>query len=94
MIAFSKPKYEVFFLLWVIFVTSAVVIWIRTTTVKATYEYVETQKEVKNLEQEIQTERVKWLKLTSTKRLEALAASMGLASPNLNQIAKLQPQKK
>lgn len=91
---FSKPKYEVFFLLWIIFLVSAAVIWVRTTTVKSTYDYVETQREVKNLEQEIQLQRVKWLKLTSTKRLETLAASIGLASPNLNQIAKLQTQKK
>lgn len=94
MITFAKLKYEVFFLFFWVFLIAGIVIWVRTTTVKNTYQYVETQKEVKMLEQEIQLQRVKWLKLTSTKRLETLAATMGLGAPRLEQIAKLQIHKK
>lgn len=49
------------------------VVWVRTATVKATYRYVQHEKEISQVQQELQDARIRWLKLTSPKRLEALA---------------------
>jgi hypothetical protein len=42
------------------------------------------------MEQETQALRVKWLKITSPKKLELLAEQLGLEPPKLSQNLKLQ----
>src|SRR5262249_7857740 len=81
--------------LWLItlFVFSAGVIWVRTATVRETYRYVQQEKELKRLQQELQAARVQWLKLTAPKRLDSLAARLRLAPPRLSQVLRYEPDK-
>jgi hypothetical protein len=61
------------------------VVWIRTATVKATYHYVQQEKELTGIGHQMQEFRIRWLKLTSPKKLEALALKMDLFPPTENQ---------
>lgn len=72
----------------VLFVLCAAVIWVRTLTVKETYVYVRLEKDARQLEQDVQAVRMHWLKQTSPKRLDALATSLGLRPPELQQVLK------
>ena len=65
------------------------VTWLRIATVKNTYTYVQNQKELNRLQQQLQSERVRWLRLTAPKKLEALASHLGLKPPKVEQILKL-----
>jgi hypothetical protein len=87
----SAKRRDLYALFALVFALAAGVIWIRTATVKDTYLYVQREKEYRRLEQEIQGVRVRWLKLTAPKRLEALAQSLGLMPPNRNQVLKYEP---
>lgn len=72
---------------------AAAVIWIRTSTVKDTYRFVQQEREYRRLQQEIQAARVRWLKLTAPKRLETMAKQLGLGPPRLQQVLKYEPEK-
>lgn len=69
-------------------IAACAVTWMRIATVKHTYTYVQNQKEVNRLQQELQAERVRWLQLTSPKKLETLARHLSLAPPKVDQILK------
>lgn len=84
-------KRELYCLLALVFAFSAAVIWVRTETVKDTYLYVQQEKELKRLQQELQAARVQWLRLTAPKRLDAIAQGIGLQPPKINQILKYEP---
>ena len=84
---------ELFTLLFLVFSLAAAVIWIRTSTVKDTYLYVQQERELRKLQQEIQAARVRWLRLTSPKRLEGMAHVLGLRPPALRQMLKYEPEK-
>ena len=90
MFTFRSLKHEAYALLLLVFMLSGLVIWVRTATVKDTYLYVQHERELRLLEQETQAIRVRWLKLTSPKRLELIATGLGLAPPKLHQIVKFQ----
>ena len=90
----TRHRREIYALLALLFVLSAGVIWIRTSTVKDTYLYVQQEKEYRQLQQEIQATRVRWLKLTSPRRLEELATRVGLQAPKMNQILRYEPEKR
>jgi len=84
-------KRELYGLLAGVFVFSASVIWVRTETVKDTYLYVQQEKELRRVQQELQAARVQWLRFTAPKRLDALALSLGLFPPKIHQILKYEP---
>jgi hypothetical protein len=86
---FDKNRRETLVLFSLLFVISAIVIWVRTETVKATYLYVRQEKQLRELTQDIQSVRVKWLKQTAPSRLEAMAPSFGLYAPNMEQVMKV-----
>jgi hypothetical protein len=86
-------RHEVIFWLFTLFSLSTVVIWIRTATVKETYHFVQQQRELKAMQQELQAARVHWLKLTAPKRLDSLAERLHLAPPRLSQVLKYEPDK-
>ncbi len=81
-------------LLWFILTAFAAVgmIWVRTATIKDTYVYVQQERELRTLQQEIQAARVQWLKMTSPKRLEAVAKHLGLVPPKVEQILRYEPE--
>lgn len=81
--------------LWLasLFFLSAGVIWVRTATVRETYRYVQQEKELKRLQQELQAARVHWLKLTAPRRLDGLAQRLRLSPPRLSQVLKYEPDK-
>lgn len=81
-----EKKSEMAFLCFCLFCLCAAVIWVRTATVKDTYRYVQQEKELYRIEQEIQTIRMRWLQLTAPKRLEGLAKTLELAPPRRQQI--------
>jgi orotate phosphoribosyltransferase-like protein len=66
-------------------------IWIRTVTVKETYSYVQYEKELRHLQQEIQETKVKWLSLTTPKRLELISKVLDLRSTDPSQILLYEP---
>jgi len=80
---------ETLCLLAIVFVLSALVIWVRTATVKYTYAYVRQEKELRELQQEIQRIRVRWLKQASPGKLEALAPKLGLFPPRFEQVVRV-----
>jgi hypothetical protein len=88
MVLTKKEKLELTLLLFLLFSAVSLLIWVRTTTVKDTYQYVHQERELRRLQELTQVDRVKWLRLTSPKRLEQLANSLGLAAPNLTQTYK------
>lgn len=68
-----------------LFALCAAVVWVRTSTVKATYHYVQQEKELGDIGRQIQDHRIRWLKLTSPKRLEALAVKLDLVPADPSQ---------
>ncbi|MFM8314403.1 MAG: hypothetical protein ACKOA8_08975 [Deltaproteobacteria bacterium] len=84
------PNRELVLLVATVFVLAAVLVWIRALTVKATYQFVAQERHYRQVEQETQALRVKWLKMTSPKKLESLAAQLGLEPPRLSQNLKIQ----
>lgn len=75
-------------LLVLLIVMSAVVIWIRTLTVKETYAYVRAEKDLRKMEQELQDARLKLIKLTAPSRLQNKAEEFGLVVPQVHQVIK------
>jgi hypothetical protein len=76
----------------VFFVLCGMVVWVRTSTVKATYQYVQHEKELSSVASEIQGDRIRWLKLTAPKKLEALAEKFELSPADSNQRIQYQPK--
>jgi hypothetical protein len=85
-------KRELTLLLVCVFILATALVWIRALTVKSSYQFVGQERQYRQLEQETQSLRVKWLKLTSPKKLETLASQIGLEPPKLGQNLKVQPQ--
>lgn len=92
MIQLNSPKRELTVLLTSLFILAAALVWVRALTVKTSYEFVGKEKQYRQLEHEIQTLRVRWLKLTSPKKLESLAGQLGLEPPKIGQSLKIQTQ--
>ena len=92
MIQENSPKRELTVLLASIFILASTLVWIRALTVKASYQFVGQEKQYRQLEQETQALRVRWLKLTAPKKLESLAGQLGLEPPKFGQNLKLQTQ--
>ena len=82
----SKTRIETIGLLFLVFAAAAAIIWIRTATVKDTYLFVQNEKELRKLAQEIQAVRVRWLRMTAPGKLEALAQSLELYPPKIDQV--------
>ena len=82
----QAQRREIWILLSALALVAVVVIWVRTATVKKTYEYVQHEKELRQLEQEIQALRLEWLKWTAPERLETLAAERELERPAPEQV--------
>jgi hypothetical protein len=82
----DKRKKEIALLVFLLFALCGGVIWIRTATVKATYHYVQQERELYRLEQETQAVRIRWLQMTAPKRLEGIARAIGLQPPKPSQI--------
>jgi len=72
---------------WILiqFILVVGMVWVRTANVKATYRFVQLEKELTQLEQEIQAGRVKWLQLTTPQKLEVLASRLELKPPHPDQ---------
>ena len=85
---------EIWTLLFFLCVVALSVIWVRTATVKKTYEYVQHEKELRQLEQEIQALRIEWLKWTAPEKLEGLAQKRELQRPDPQQVYRYVPEKK
>ena len=85
----SPGRGEFFLLLLLLVSVASAVIWVRTATVRETYAFVQQEKILKALREETQNLRLKWVKTTSPKRLEALAPGLGLQPPTLNQRLKI-----
>jgi hypothetical protein len=92
MTLFQNSRRGLYLLSLLLFILSTLVIWIRTSTVKGTYLYVQKEKELRRLEQDIQASRVRWLKLTTPKRLESIARGLGLKAPEMSQVLKYQSE--
>ena len=82
---FASSRLETLSWFALLFALCGAVVWVRTSTVKATYRYVQQEKELGGVGQQIQEFRIRWLKLTSPKRLEALAERFELVPPDPNQ---------
>ncbi len=76
-----------------VFILAAILVWILALTVKSSYQFVGQERQYRQLEQEMQALRVRWLKITSPKKLESIAAQLGLEPAKLGQNLKLQPSK-
>ncbi|MCB0416462.1 MAG: hypothetical protein H6617_11425 [Bdellovibrionaceae bacterium] len=82
----TKAKIEFYCLLATALVVAISTIWVRTATVRDTYSYVKQEKKLKNLQREIQYEKIRWLKLTAPERLERFADSLDLHPPRMDQL--------
>ena len=90
MLNLKTARQELSLLLVSIFILATLLVWIRALTVKSTYRFVGQEKEFRQLEQETQSLRVRWLKLTAPRKLESIASKIGLEPPKLGQTVKLQ----
>lgn len=88
-ISFTKHQSE--FILWLLatVVVSGIIIWVRIETVKNTYQYVQREKELQRLEVQLQSEKVRWLRMTHPSRLEELAKKLSMVAPTLSQYRKV-----
>jgi hypothetical protein len=90
----TRKKIEMLAWLGAFFTLCGAVVWVRTSTVKATYQYVQQERRLSQLGQEIRDFRIRWLKLTAPKRLESLAQKFELAPANANQRVLQTPKEK
>jgi len=74
-------KRQVMALSFLLFAVAALTIWVRATTVRSTYQFVQNENQLRLLEQENQVQRVKWIQLTTSANLERLAIKLGLRAP-------------
>ncbi len=87
-----QSKSETRLWLVLIFTLCGVMVWVRTSTVKVTYQYVQNQKELRGIDNKLQDLRIRWLKLTSPKRLEAQAAKLDLVPAVPSQYVRYTPK--
>lgn len=80
---------ELLLLLACVFCLASLLVWIRALTVKSSYEFVRQEKTFRQIEQDNQVLRVRWLKLTSPRKLESLATQLGLQPAKVGQKVKL-----
>ena len=90
MIRLGTFRRETLAVLSVFFVLAATIIWVRTTTVRETYLYVQQEKELKRAQDELQSLRVAWGRVTSPGKLQATAATLGMVAPSWSQVMKYQ----
>lgn len=84
----SKKRRELAFPIFCLLSVSASVIWIRTSTVKETYGFVQSEKRLVTAKQDIQSLRLKWTRLTAPQKLVGYAKELSLEPPRLDQIVK------
>jgi hypothetical protein len=84
-----RHRRESALLLSLLFLVCVAVIWIRTETVKVTYQYVLRERMYREVTQNTQVERLKWLKMTAPGKLETIAASLDLRAPAMGQVMKV-----
>lgn len=77
----EAPLFVTLFLL-----VGAALVWIRTATVQETYRFVALRNERKRVEEELAAQKVRWLRMTAPRRLEAMAGSLGLKAPTHGQL--------
>jgi hypothetical protein len=77
----EAPLFVTLFLL-----VGAALVWIRTATVRETYRFVGLRNERKRVEEELAAQKVRWLRMTAPRRLEAMAGTMGLKAPTHGQV--------
>jgi len=82
----AKLSKELIFLLFLVVLAAGFNVWIRTTTVMQAYQYVQQEKLLRQLQADVQSERVRWIKLTSPEELEKLAVALKLTPPESNQL--------
>ncbi len=81
----TNTKFETLAWFGALLALCGAVVWVRTSTVKATYRYVQQERELSITGQQIQDYRIKWLKLTSPKRLETLSQKFELGPASASQ---------
>lgn len=64
------------------------VTWVRTATVRDTYQFVQQEREFNRLQDALQEAKVRWSRVTAPQRLEVVARDIGLQPPRLNQRVK------
>ncbi|NDG27097.1 MAG: hypothetical protein EB120_07980 [Proteobacteria bacterium] len=84
----NPNKTELVILMAILFFSSSAVIWVRTTNVKATYDYVQKETALQQLKNEGQELRVKWTRLTSPQRLATLGTQLSMTAPSLGKTLK------
>lgn len=87
----TPTKFEIAVSTAVLFILSAAVIWIRTANVRATYEFVKLENELKLARQSEQELRIQWSKASSPQRLKKLSEELNLDAPKLSQLYRYQP---
>ncbi|NBT57744.1 hypothetical protein EBT16_03060 [bacterium] len=86
----TPTKFEIAVSTAVLFVLSAAVIWVRTSNVRATYEFVRLDNELKQARQSEQELRIQWAKASSPQRLKQLSQVLNLDAPKLTQLYRYQ----
>ncbi len=79
---------EIILIICVLLALFFMLIWVRTLTIKTTYNYAQNQRKLLELSNEIQQKKVMLLKLTSPQKLEILAKKLGLSPPGLERVVK------
>lgn len=82
-------KIEITLLILLLFVLSTTVIWVRTANVRATYDYVQRESELKALTLSTQDLRIQWSRLTSPQRLKTISGNLKMDAPKISQVLKL-----
>lgn len=77
----EAPLFVTLFLL-----VGAALVWVRTATVQETYRFVALRNERKRVEEELAAHKVRWLRMTAPRRLEAMAGTLGLKAPTHGQL--------
>lgn len=82
----TPSKTEISLLITLLFILSSAVIWIRTANVRATYDFVRKESELKEVLKDTQDLRIQWTKLTSPHRLKSLSTELKMSAPKMNQV--------
>jgi sensor domain CHASE-containing protein len=80
------PRTEIQLHLFIIFLISLGVIWIRTATIQSTYQYVEREKKLGLVSQQVQSHRMRLAQMTSPRALQKLADHLELAPATQAQV--------
>ncbi len=84
---------EIFLHFLILFLISSGVIWVRTATVRESYRFIQQERDLRKVQQDIQTNRVQWLKATAPKKLESWASELKLFPPKPPQVLRYEPEK-